>query len=158
MNAPLVDKPDPTTLMIRRSFDADMATLWRALTEPEAWMHWFGGGHATPIATSADLRRGGAWRIEMLGEDSADRHIVEGEYLEVEPPRRVSFTWAWYSTPERVSRVTYALTPGESDGQTTLTLHHERFFDAGARDNHGRGWTHSLERLAAWLGKEGTAP
>ena len=148
MSAPIVDKPDQATLMIRRSFDADMATLWQALTDPQAWLHWFGGGHAAPIAASADLRPGGAWRIEM-------RHIVEGEYLEVEAPHRVSFTWAWYTTPGRVSRVTYTLTPGQRDGQTPLTLRHERFFDADARDNHGRGWTHSLERLAAWLGEGG---
>ena len=116
MNVPVIERPDSTTLIIRRRFEADMATLWAALTDPEAWMHWFGGGQARPITTSADLRPGGAWRIEMRGEDSADRYIVSGEFIEIEAPQRVSFTWAWYTTPDRISHVTYALSPGERDG------------------------------------------
>lgn len=151
MTEHLTEIPDATSLTIRRVFAADIATLWQALTDPEAWMHWFGGGHARPISTNADLRPGGAWRIEMRGEDSADRHIVSGEFLEVHAPTRVTFTWAWYTTPERISRVSYRLLPGETEGRTVLVLTHDRFFDAAARDGHNRGWGHALDRLADWI-------
>ena len=40
MNAPVTEMKDPTALMIRRTFDADRAMLWKALTDPKAWMQW----------------------------------------------------------------------------------------------------------------------
>lgn len=152
MNAPLVEKPDPTTLMIRRTFAADIETLWAALTQPEAWMQWFGGGYATPVNTSADLRPGGAWRIDMRGNESGDAIGLSGEFVEVDRPRRVVFTWAWDSAPERgTSQVTYTLSPGEKDGETTLILTHERLVSVDVRDSHAMGWTATLVLLAKYL-------
>ena len=151
MNVPVIDKPDATTLMIRRTFDADIQTLWQALTDPEAWLQWFGGGHATPVSTSAELRPGGAWRIEMRGNETGTAFVLNGTYSEVDPPRRLVFSWAWASAPDQVSQVTYVLSPGESAERTTLVLTHERLADSGLRDDHGRGWTASLERLAGHL-------
>lgn len=151
MNVPVIDKPDATTLMIRRTFDADMQTLWQALTDPETWTHWFGGGYSTPIETSADLRVGGAWRIQLRGNETGNETEIGGTYSEIDPPRRLVFSWAWTSEPERVSQVTYALSPTESTEQTTLILTHERLANSEARDNHGRGWSASLERLEVFL-------
>ena len=152
MNAPIVDKPDATTLMIRRTFQADMDVLWQALTDPKAWMQWFGGGHATPVTTTADLRPGGAWRIDMRGNESGNAISLVGEYVEIDRPRRVSFTWAWEASPERgESLVTYTLSPGEADGETTLILTHERLVSEDIRDSHAMGWTATLELLAAHL-------
>ena len=42
------------------------------------------------------------------------------------------------------------LTKAEGKG-TLLTLKHEQFFDQAAADGHKRGWTGTLEKLAAWL-------
>ena len=59
------------------------------------------------------------------------------------------FTWAWITTPERISQVTLSF---KSVGQRTeLTLLHEEFFDLAARDGHQRGWTGSMEKLARFL-------
>ena len=62
---------------------------------------------------------------------------------------RLVFDWAWQSTPERVSLVTLRFAP-DDDG-TLFTLIHEQFFDEQARTGHERGWTSSLDRLAAHL-------
>jgi uncharacterized protein YndB with AHSA1/START domain len=40
-----------------------------------------------------------------------ERHAVTGRYAEIEPERRLVFSWHWVSMPERVSRVTVALRP-----------------------------------------------
>ncbi len=153
MNAPMLEKPDATSLMIRRTFAADIETLWDALTDPKAWMQWFGGGHATPVETSADLRQGGAWRIEMRGNDSGNQIVLIGEYVEISRPDRLVFTWAWGSAPERVSRVTYDLSPGATAEETNLLLTHDRLADSDIRDSHAMGWTATLELLAKKLAK-----
>ena len=158
MNAPLIEKPSATSLTIRRVFDVEIETLWRALTNPEAWMHWFGGGYATPTATSADLRPGGAWRIEMRGNETGAVSVLSGTFAEVDAPRRVVFTWMWEGAPERgESVVTYSLFASEQSGQTVLILNHERLPDAVVRDNHAIGWSASFEQLAAHLAREETA-
>jgi uncharacterized protein YndB with AHSA1/START domain len=58
---------------------------------------------------------------------------------------KLVFTWAWKGTPERESLVTVTFNP---DGTgTILTLLHERFFDAEARDRHQHGWAGALVKL-----------
>jgi len=94
------------------------------------------------------VRPGGAYRIRFQTPDGGE-HEVSGRYEEVDPPHRLAFSWAWHSTPERVSRVCIELRPVA--GGTELHFRHERFFDQEARDNHERGWTGTLAKLERWL-------
>jgi len=96
-----------------------------------------------------DVRVGGRYRISFEGS-SGEYHEVGGVYREVVPNRRLVFSWAWHSTPERESLVTVQLKP---DGAgTLLTFRHEQFVDQAARDNHERGWTELLGKLEYHLG------
>jgi uncharacterized protein YndB with AHSA1/START domain len=107
-----------------------------------------GPGEITTTQAESDLRTGGRYRILMrtpAGED----HDVSGVYREVVPNEKLVFTWAWISTPERESLVTVTFKP---DGSGTLmTLLHEQFFDADARDRHQGGWTGAMEKLEKYL-------
>lgn len=139
-----------TGLMIRRTYAVPIETLFRALTDPAAITQWFGPGSAKVHHAESDLRVGGRWAIEMMGEN-AEEHSVSGEYVAVDPPHTVSFTWAWRTMPEHVSRVTYRLAPAP-DGGTTLTLTHAELSSSEARDRHAFGWNGSLDKLGPWLG------
>ena len=149
MNDQTAQPKDDTKLVIRRSYAAGIEALFGALTRPEAIREWFGPGGAVVHRAESDLRPGGKWLIEMQSEDCTE-HNVSGEYTEVDPPHRVAFTWAWHSTPDHVSLVTYALTPVDA-GNTTLTLTHERLASLEARDRHEFGWNGSLDKLGPWL-------
>lgn len=70
---------------------------------------------------------------------------MSGVYREVVENEKLVFTWAWRSTPERQSLVT-VLIKSDGDG-ALLTLVHEQFADAEARDRHAHGWGGSLDRL-----------
>jgi uncharacterized protein YndB with AHSA1/START domain len=98
------------------------------------------------LLADVDVRVGGRYRFAMRSPDG-EEHRVSGIYREVVPNRKLVFTWAWQSTPERESLVTVTLKPA-ADGGTDLTLTHEQFFDEAARDRHEQGWTGSLDRLA----------
>lgn len=141
---------DETALMIRRVFKVDRRTLWNALTQPDAIMQWMGAKMASPAKVETDFRVGGSYQIEMIGNETGEMHKVGGEYLEISEPDRISFSWAWHTTPGRVSRVTYALSAADGGG-TTLTLTHERLYDTEARDNHGKGWSATLDSLEEYL-------
>jgi uncharacterized protein YndB with AHSA1/START domain len=99
-----------------------------------------------------DLRVGGRFRVAMLAADG-ETHDVSGTYLEIVPQRRLVFSWAWRSTPERESRVTVRLEPDAAGTGCELELLHEQFFDQAAREGHEHGWTGSMLRLERWLGR-----
>jgi uncharacterized protein YndB with AHSA1/START domain len=113
-------------------------------------VRWF-GPHETVLGTvkaELDVRVGGKYRASFRTADG-EYHEVGGAYREVVPGHRLQFTWAWHSTPERESLVTITVVP---DGQgTMLTLLHEQLFDQAAADGHKRGWTGTLEKLAAYF-------
>ncbi|WP_349644637.1 SRPBCC domain-containing protein [Bradyrhizobium sp. U87765 SZCCT0134] len=109
-------------------------------------IHWFGPSETIPgsVKAAMDVRVGGGFRISFSTADG-EHHEVGGEYREVVPDQRLVFSWAWHSTPERVSVVTVTIKP---DGAgSLLTLNHGQFFDEPARDGHRRGWTGTLDRL-----------
>ena len=81
-----------------------------------------------------------------------DGTLVRGEYLEVDPPRRVVVSWGMAGAedlPPGSSRVEFTLTPNATG--TTLSLSHSGLPDT-RMGTHARGWTHYLGRLGAVLG------
>jgi uncharacterized protein YndB with AHSA1/START domain len=97
-------------------------------TDPSRMVEWMG------VAALLDPRPGGTFRVEH------DDHVVVGEYVEVEPPHRVVFTWP------HGSRVEVTLAP-DGDGTRLTLLHHD--LPEAMREIHARGWAHFLGRLAA---------
>lgn len=87
-----------------------------------------------------------------MREQAGEREVVIiGTYREVEPPRRLIFSWRWEGgVPDAVeSLVTVELTPAGS--RTELVLTHGGFPDEDAGQSYANGWTYSLPRLAALL-------
>jgi uncharacterized protein YndB with AHSA1/START domain len=136
-------------LVLTRVLDAPRALVFRAWTDPEHLVRWWGPqGFTTPSCTM-DVRPGGTWRICMRGPDGID-HWVQGAYREVVEPERLVTSWAWEEadgTPGRQTLLTVTLE--ERDGRTALTLHQALFGDAVERENHRDGWSQALDRLAA---------
>lgn len=137
------------SLTIKRRFNAAPAKVFAAWTDPEKVKRWMGGHEIKSVQAETDPRAGGRYRIVMHASDG-EEHDVSGVYREVVPNEKLMFTWAWKSTPERESLVTVTF---KSDGDGTLmTLLHEQFFDADARDRHQGGWNGAMEKLEKYLG------
>lgn len=105
--------------------------------DPERMARWLG-------PAILDARPGGELRISVAGV-----HHGSGQYLEVDRPRRLVYTWGWaapeYQIPPGSSRVEVELAPIE-DG-TLLRLRHAGL-GRDETDDHGKGWQHYLDRLA----------
>lgn len=135
-------------LTIKRRLNAPPAKVYDAWTVPEKIARWWGPERGETLRAEADARVGGGFRIVFRTADG-EEHDVSGVYREVVAGERLVFTWAWRSTPERESLVTVTL---KSDGDgTMLTLKHEQFFDAAARDRHHEGWSEALDKLEQYL-------
>ena len=137
------------SLTLVRKFASAPEKVWRALTQPEALKQWMGPSDefSIPLA-EADVRVGGRYHLIIKSPDG-EEHDVSGVYREVVTNRRLVYTWAWKSTPERESIVTVELRA--AGGGTELTLKHERFADAQARDRHEQGWNGCIARLERLL-------
>ena len=131
------------SLTIKRRLNAPPAKVYAAWTDPQMIARWFGPAGVESVEAKTDLRIGGRYHIIM--HVPGDRHDVMGVYREVMPNEKLVFTWAWKSMPERESLVTVTFKP---DGAgTLLTLLHEQFFDADARDRHQQGWGGAIDKL-----------
>jgi len=89
-------------------------------------------------ASRTDLRPGGRWRASSVGGDG-NTFSVEGEFLEIDPPRSLVQTWraAWDGGNETL--ITYRLEA--IDGGTRVTVRHEGFAErADSCRGHGAGW------------------
>jgi uncharacterized protein YndB with AHSA1/START domain len=90
-----------------------------------------------------DPRPGGIYSCNITGRD-----IARGEFVTVEAPRRVVFTFGWEGegqfVPAGSSTVEITLTP-DGDG-TILHLRHSGL-PAEAQGSHAHGWAHYLARL-----------
>jgi uncharacterized protein YndB with AHSA1/START domain len=144
--ATVKEKP---SLTIVRKFKAAPEKVWRALTQPQALKQWIAPSDAFTIPLAeADLKLGGRYHIVMKSPDG-EEHDVSGMYREIVPNKKLVYTWAWKSTPERESIVTFELRA--AGGGTELTLRHEQFADEEARDKHQQGWTGCLAQLERLL-------
>lgn len=142
---------EATRLELRRTFAAPVAAVYAAWTDPRQISQWMApGDDFGPTEASADVRVGGRYRIVMHAA-GGEVHAVGGVYREVVPDRRLVYTWAWQSTPERESLVTVEF--HASGSGTELVLTHERLFDIEARDKHRHGWTGCLARFARYMSR-----
>ncbi|HEY2958331.1 MAG TPA: SRPBCC domain-containing protein [Actinomycetota bacterium] len=129
---------------VERQLPAPPDVVFARWTDPASMARWLSPtGEAEVLA---DVRVGGRFTVVMLGEGVRLEHT--GEYLAVEPPSRLRFTWASPYTGERPSVVTVELAP--SWGGTRLRLVHERL-PADQVGPHAGGWGSILDNLAAAL-------
>lgn len=131
----------PTEVEVRRVLPAPVPEVFLWWTEPALIARWM-----APVGTAeaeVDLRVGGSLRIVMKDGDVEIEH--RGEYLEVDSPHRLVFTWHSRYTGGG-SLVTVSLLPS-GEHATLLSITHSRLPE-GAVESHQGGWSLMLERLA----------
>lgn len=118
--------------------DAPIDEVFALFVDPELFVLWMAD------AATLDPVPGGTVRWTHPNGDT-----VAGRYVEVDPPRRVVFTYGWeradVQIPPGSTTVEVDLTP-RPDGGTTVRLVH-RGLDDDAADAHRGGWAHYLDRL-----------
>jgi uncharacterized protein YndB with AHSA1/START domain len=132
-------------VVIRRTIAAPRERVFSAWLDPATLARFMLPGDATHATAEVDPQVGGRFRIVMAhGRDGAEHW---GEYLVIEPPARLSFTWISDSTDRKTSTVTIDLHE-RRDGNTDLVLTHRGLPDRSA-PAHDRGWGSIIERLGA---------
>jgi uncharacterized protein YndB with AHSA1/START domain len=146
-----MDAATDTTIYERTlAIDASPETVWGFLVDPEKLMRWKG------INADLETQPGGIFRCEVI-----PGHIARGEYVEIDKPNKLVFTWGWDGSedvPPGSSTIEIELA---SDGEgTSLRFVHKDLPNAEAIASHAHGWDHYLPRLekAAGGGDPGEDP
>lgn len=128
-----------TAAEVKIRIAASPETVFDYFTDPDKMIQWMGR------SAELDPRAGGTLRCDINGRD-----IARGEYVAVERPSRIVFTWGWEGEEPTVA-------PGGStvevllarDGEgTRLRLVHSDLPSAESAERHSHGWNHYAERLS----------
>lgn len=134
-------------LNIKRIFKASPQTVFDAWTDPTGLVKWFAPDPTMKVEIDElDLRVGGKYQFKMIQQE-AETYIVVGEYLTVAPPEQLIFTWKWMHGDDRTEMLV-TLDFININGDTELSLTHERLLDEETKGLHNQGWTAIFSRLA----------
>jgi uncharacterized protein YndB with AHSA1/START domain len=134
-----------TTLRMERTFAAPAQAVFDAWTSEEVMRRWW---HPepdwdTPEAT-VDLRLGGEVRVVMRDPHTDTEYGGGGYYTEIDPPRRLAFTWIWDGND---TRQLIEIDFEERDGVTTVRFTHRDLWDEEAVRSHEDGWSKAFDNL-----------
>jgi len=142
-----VANPRRDVIEFERRIGAPPETVFSYFTDPDRYRRWQG------VDAELDPRPGGLFQVRMTGHAQM---IARGEYLELDPPRRLSFSWGWEPTAD-LDAAQQSVAPGTStvevvlvpDGNgTLLRLRHSGLPTQDACRFHHWGWELTLDRLA----------
>ncbi len=140
---------DTRALHIERTFRAPVEAVFDAWTSEEVSRRWWQaevGGETSEA--EVELRVGGAVRVVMRDPDEDVEHGGGGYYTEIEPPRRLAFTWIWDGDTRRTL---IELDFEETDGVTTVSFTHSGLWDEAAVRDHEGGWGRIFDNLERTL-------
>jgi uncharacterized protein YndB with AHSA1/START domain len=142
------------TLIITRLFNAPPAAVFRAFTDPQQMLQWYGPRHHPATHVQADARPGGTFRVCLRSQADGRELRHGGTYREVVPDRRLVFTFAWDREhgmgPETLVTIDFE----DRGGKTLMTFHQSVFDTTENRDGHVQGWTSAFDRLDDLLAVE----
>jgi len=98
------------TVELHRVFKSTPERVYRAFTTPAAWAKWLPPHGFIGEVHAMDSRVGGRYRMSFTNLTTGNSHAFGGEYLELEPGRRLCYT-AEFDNPGLPGRM-----------QTTVTL------------------------------------
>jgi uncharacterized protein YndB with AHSA1/START domain len=98
----------PVAAEVTHRFRASAEAVFDAFLDPALARRWFGPGLGAMTRVEIDARVGGTFcLVQRRGDEDA---VHTGEYLELDRPRRLVFTWKTSMDPEP-SRVVIDITP-----------------------------------------------
>jgi uncharacterized protein YndB with AHSA1/START domain len=148
-------------LRIERVLPATPERVFEAWVSPGLLRRWWAAAPGWRGADAeVDLRPGGRYRLAMEDPEAGAVHAVGGEFLEVDPPRRLVYSWTWEGDPPEMegsagSEVTVEFHP--TDGGTLLVLVHRGLASDVITERHAHGWAGCLANLEARVLAPGAA-
>jgi len=143
---------DNDVVVAEISIAAPRERVFQAITDPQQAVLWWGqDGKYRLSEFQMDVHVGGKWSCAGSSVTMGGPITVHGEFLEVDPPRKLVYTWisSWMPT---TTEVRWEL---EAQGNgTLLKLTHTGFAgNADQAKGHSTGWSLVLSWLQSFVEK-----
>jgi len=150
----LKSPPGQDPILVSGLFRAPTARVFRAFTDPADIDGWFMPGGKL-AAIEIDLRVGGRWTFVLQDQDGKMERL-EGEYLEIDAPNHLKFSWRHVvehadGTRQETDRSFVTITFAPAGKATEVNLRHEAIKSVDGRLGVGTGWDGCLHRIAGYL-------
>ena len=154
----LQSQPGDDPIIVEGFFAASPARVFRAWTDPDLIVKWFGYKPNSLHSAHIDLREGGAWQFVTSRDDNKTTGF-EGHYQEVRLDEKIAFSWAQiiaHVDGEReasaTSHIEIEFTPKGSGTQVKLV--HSGVRTEDARKGIGGGWVGSFGSMVDLFANE----
>lgn len=132
---------DPDVLEVTVHVAARPETVFPYFTDPSRYTQWMGADAVLEPVPA------GAYRVHIR-----DGVEAVGEFVEIDPPHRLVFTWGWtHDHPVAPGTTRVVVTLEEEAGGTRVILRHHDLPDDDQRGHHANGWQMYLQRLAVCI-------
>jgi uncharacterized protein YndB with AHSA1/START domain len=132
-------------VVVRRTIPIPRERVFDAWLDPARLARFMRPGSTGRTTADVDARVGGRFRIVMYHPNSKAGTEHTGEYLLIDRPRRLSFTWCSTNTDDKDTTVTIEFL--DRDGATEVVLTHTQL-PPKQLEGHRKGWSDILAALA----------
>jgi uncharacterized protein YndB with AHSA1/START domain len=159
------EEPANRELVITRIFAAPRELVFKAFTECERLMRWWGPKGSTLPVCKIDLRVGGVWHYCMRSPEGQDSWGT-GVYREIVEPERIVYTDSFSDAEGNVVPASHygmsgdwslellvTVTFEEHEGKTKLTMRQVGIPAGEDSDLTEAGWNESFDKLVEDLAK-----
>ena len=144
-----VERTSDRELVVTRTVDAPARLVFEAWTRPDLFQRWWAPKSFGVFLVSyeADVRTGGAYRLEMSHASLEQPMAFFGRYIEVTPPSRL----VWTNDEEGGGGAVTTVTFEERDGATRVVVHElypsKDALDEAMASGSTSGWGEQFEQL-----------
>jgi uncharacterized protein YndB with AHSA1/START domain len=137
---------DDLTLAIERVLPASPSVVFQAFTDANELAKWWGPKGFTTPSLEFDPRVGERYRIEMQPPEG-DHFYLTGEFLEVDPPARLAYTFVWEDPAPDDVETLVGLSFRDLGDSTEVALTQGPFKAEDRHALHRDGWTDGFDKL-----------
>jgi uncharacterized protein YndB with AHSA1/START domain len=142
---------DGLTLEFKRVLPAAPPEVFRLFADPDELARWWGPAGFSVPSLDFSPAVGSSYRIEMQPPEG-DAFYLTGEFREVDPPTRLSFTFVWEPPDPDDVETLVELSFREADDATEVDFRQGTFKTEERRELHRSGWGDSFEKVEAIVG------
>jgi uncharacterized protein YndB with AHSA1/START domain len=143
-------------LHLERVLPAPRPLVFRAVVDPAELVLWWGPRGFTTPSVELDPQVGARYRMRMQPPEGDAFHLA-GEFLEVEPPARLVYTFRWEEPTPDDRETVVTMSFADRFGSTLLAVDQGPFTTEERLRLHEQGWGESLDRLEELFRGEGSA-
>lgn len=141
---------ESTTVRVQRVMPATPDLVFDEWLDPESLQEWMCPRPVRVLDVTVEPHVGGVVRIDV--DDSGTRVLISGQFLTIDRPNLLRFTWANSNWPDPTSEsvVNVSFEP-VGDDETLMSIEHS-LLPPEEFESFDSGWTLTVDQLAAALG------